>query len=64
MKNEMIPLGTPGLRLPLQVAPVERTLAASSSSLSGIGGVEASGFNWGGLAQGILSALPGIISMF
>jgi len=55
---------TPMLRLPLQAAPVERTLSASSSFLSSEAGIAASGFNWGGLAQGVLSALPGIISMF
>jgi hypothetical protein len=43
MKNEMSSVGTQRLRLPLQTAPVERTLAATAA-LSGQGGVVSSGF--------------------
>jgi len=64
MKNEMNPLGTPGLRLPFQVAPVERTLAASSSYLSVDGGVAASGFDWGSVLQTALPIVSGLLSAF
>jgi hypothetical protein len=52
------------LRLPIQAAPVERTLSVSSSFVSSEAGVAASGINWGQIAQTALSALPGILSMF
>jgi hypothetical protein len=63
MKNEMTPVATPLLRLPLQVSPVDRTLAASSSLL-GDGGVGPS-FDWGSfLGQAAQTALPIISSFF
>lgn len=63
MKNEMNPMGTPGLRLPFQAAPVERTLASSSSYLSVDGGVAAS-FDWGSLIQNALPIVSGLLSAF
>jgi hypothetical protein len=61
MKNELSSVGTQRLRLPLQTAPVERTLSASS--LLGQDGVVPSN-GWANVAQGVLQALPAIFSLF
>jgi len=63
MENEVNTLGTSGLRLPLQVAPVERT-QLSASSLSGDAGLQASGFNWGSLVSSLPDIISGIASLF
>jgi len=60
MKNEINTLGTSGLRLPLQVAPVERRLLCASS-LSGDAGLQAS-FSFGDFLKGVVSNLPSIVS--
>jgi hypothetical protein len=62
MKNEMIPVATPLLRLPLQVSPIERTLAAAA--LTGESGVVPSQ-NWGQIfGQVAQTALPILASLF
>jgi len=52
---------TPQLRLPLQVAPVNRSL--SEAGMATEGGVVASQ-NWQSLLQAGLQALPSILSAF
>ena len=59
--NEVRSVGTHQLRLPLQMAPVNRTLAASA--LSGQDGVVPSQ-NWQQLLSTGLQALPSILSLF
>jgi hypothetical protein len=62
VNDKMTSLATPLLRLPLQVAPVDRTLVAASS-LSGDGGVVASQ-GWQQALQTGLQLLPQILSLF
>jgi hypothetical protein len=64
MKNEIIEngmssVGTHQLRLPMQTAPVNRTLAASC--LSGQDGVVPS-FGWGDLWNIAKTALPAVMA--
>jgi hypothetical protein len=62
MNNKTNSSGNPGLRLPLQVAPVDRTLVGASF-LAGNGGVAVSqNVDLGGILNTLLPVLLGAIT--
>jgi hypothetical protein len=61
MKNEMSSVTTQRLRLPLQTAPVERTLLAGPALAGQDGVVPSNGIPWGQIAS---TALPMLMSLF